>query len=100
MRVLIPAVPVADHRDALRIGRSYREMRAGDAIALSKAAAELLVQPCVGAFPEQIDVVLGQQDVSPIGLPSAARRRGRIGARRCENPEPGRAIGETGEELL
>src|SRR5487761_2344878 len=77
-------------RDALRVRRPYAEMRAGDAVALAKVAAELLVQPCVGAFLEQIDVVVGQQDCSPIGLPPAPPPCGKPPNGNTDRPRRGR----------
>src|SRR6185437_4654437 len=51
-----PAVPLSDHGDGARVRGPDGEMRAG----LRKVAAELPVEVGVRAFPEEIDVVLGQ----------------------------------------
>jgi hypothetical protein len=53
----IPAVELAHKRYALRIGRPNREMRAAPAIHLHQVGPELLEQPSVLAFIEQMQVI-------------------------------------------
>ena len=61
MRVGIPAVEVADHGDALGVRRPDREVSALLSVNLGQVRAELLEQPVVVAFVEQMKIVAGQQ---------------------------------------
>src|ERR1043165_4421033 len=54
----VPAVPVADHGDRLRVGRPDGEVSR----VAEEMRAELLVQPAVGPFAEKILVVPRQGD--------------------------------------
>ena len=57
VRVGIPAVEVADHRDALGIGRPHREVGARLAVEFGQVRAKLLEEPVVLAFVEQMKIV-------------------------------------------
>src|SRR5580704_863152 len=61
MRVRVPAVEVADHRDAFRVGCPHSEVGAAPAVLLHYMRAELLVEARVFALVEQMQIEWGQQ---------------------------------------
>jgi hypothetical protein len=58
MRLGIPARPVCDHRDVPCVGGPHGEAMTG-AVRL-RMTAQAAIESRVGAFPEEIDVVIGQ----------------------------------------
>jgi hypothetical protein len=50
----VPIIEVSDDRYGLRVRRPHREMGSVP----GRVRAELVIEPDVAAFPEQIDVVL------------------------------------------
>ncbi len=56
----VPAVEVADHADAIRVGRPHREMHAGGRALRDAVRAELLERAVVGALAEQVQIEIGQ----------------------------------------
>ena len=57
----VPAVEVADHADAIGVGRPHGEMHAGRSIRRVIAVrAELLERAVVRAFAEQVQIEIGQ----------------------------------------
>ena len=64
----VPAVEVADHRDAAGIGGPDREAHALHAVDLAALGAKGLAEIAVAAFVEQIEVGLPQQETEGIGI--------------------------------
>ena len=56
MAAPVPAVPVADHGDALRIGRPHREDDPHHAFERRGMRPQLVVDPVVGALPEEVEI--------------------------------------------
>ena len=80
----VPAVEVADHGDALGVGRPDGELRAVAAVDGQGMSAELVVELEVVAFFEEIDVRLCEKAraVEDVGI----RAHGRVGVRRRPCP--------------
>ena len=57
----VPAVPVADHGHARGVRRPHREVRAGPALLLARVGAELLPEPEVAPFVEEVEVVVAEE---------------------------------------
>ncbi len=64
----VPEIEVADHADALRIRREHDEGHAVDAVERARMRAELVIEPLVGAFTEQIEIEVGEHRREPIGV--------------------------------
>ena len=64
----IPEVEVADHADPPRVRREHDERDAGDAVQRHRMRAELVVQPLLRAFTEQIEIELGQNRRKAVGV--------------------------------
>ena len=56
VHIRVPAVEIADHGDGAGIRRPYRETRRAG----TQPTTQLLVQPPMGTFAEQVDVLLAQ----------------------------------------
>ena len=69
----VPAIEVANHAHALRIGRPYGEVNAGDATDRHCVRAELLPRAQVRALAEQMEVVVRQDLTELIGIGDLAR---------------------------
>ncbi len=61
MAVVVPAVEVADHRDPGRVRRPDREERAVRFVDAHEVRAQLLVEPEMVPFLEEVDIMLRQQ---------------------------------------
>jgi len=59
MDAAIPLVEIADDADALRVGRPYGEVHAGDPGHFAKVCAELFVILEMSAFAEEVEIVVG-----------------------------------------
>ena len=64
----IPEIEIADHADPPRIGREHHEGDAVDAVERHRMRAELVVEPLMGAFAEQIQIEVGQDRRKAIGV--------------------------------
>ena len=64
----IPAVEVADHRDALRVGRPDGECRAARAIQGGRVGAQLLPGPQVPPFGQQPDIHVAQPRAEAVSV--------------------------------
>ena len=64
----IPEIEIADHADPPRIGREHHEGHAIDAIERHRMRAELVVDPLMGAFAEQIEIEVGQDRRKAVGI--------------------------------
>ncbi len=64
----VPEIEIADHADALRIRRQHHEGDAVDAFQRHRMRAELVVEPQLIAFAEQIQIEVGQHRRKPIGV--------------------------------
>ena len=62
MRIEIPAVEVADYRDAVSVRRPHGKVSAAPAIDVDDMRAEFLEQAVVLALVEQVQIVRGQQN--------------------------------------
>src|SRR5438874_1849733 len=60
MNLRLPAVEVADHRNALRIGGPNGEARAAHSVLFPQVGAELFVRAEVAPFRPQVLVEIGQ----------------------------------------
>jgi hypothetical protein len=79
MVAAVPAVEVADDRDAGRRGRPDREGDAEDPAEVARVRAQLLVDPVLVALVEEVEVLVAerrQEAVRVAELPDAAVRRG------------------------
>ena len=75
MAAAVPLVEVADHRDALGVGRPHREMHAGHPLVHDGMGAELVEQPQVRALGDVIVVERAEHRAEGVGveeLPGAA----------------------------
>ena len=68
MAAAVPEIEIADHADALRIGRPHREADASDAVERDDMGTELFVQPQVVALAQQVQIVVGEQGREAIGV--------------------------------
>ena len=68
MAARIPEIEIADHADPPRIGREHHEGDAVDAVERHRMRAELVVEPLVGAFAEQIEVEIAQDRRKTVGV--------------------------------
>ena len=73
MHAAVPAVEVADHAHALRVGRPHGEVHAGDAADRHHVRAELLPRAKVRALAEQVQVEVGEDLTELIGIDDLAR---------------------------
>ena len=64
----IPEIEIADHADAPRIRRQHHEGDAVDAVQRHRMRAELVVEPLMGAFAEQIEIEVGQNRRKAVGI--------------------------------
>ena len=64
----VPGVEIADHRDAARVGRPYREMHPGYAFMIEDMGAHLVVEPQMGAFRGIVVVERPQHRSEGIGI--------------------------------
>ncbi len=64
----VPGVPVADHADALGVGRPHGEDHAVHAVDAGPVGAELVVHAIVGALAEQVEIVVGQRRGEAVGI--------------------------------
>ena len=94
MALAIPAVEVADHRDARRVRRPDREVGPLDAFHGSRMRSELLVQAQVASLVEEVEILVAEQRHlarQPRRPPSRSRRRAGRGFRGSESStQPGR----------
>ena len=77
MPAAVPAVEVADHADAIRVGRPDREVHAGRAADRHRVRAELVVDAGVLALAEQVEVEVGEHAAVAIRIVDSRRRRRR-----------------------
>ena len=68
MPARIPEIEITDNADALRIRGEHDEADAIDAFELHRMGAELVIQPLMGAFAEQIEVEIAQDGGEAIGV--------------------------------
>ncbi len=68
MAARVPRIEVADHRDALGVGRPHREAHARDALDRHDIGAERLGQLEVPSFVEQMQIELTQQWAEGVGI--------------------------------
>ncbi len=64
----VPAVPVAHHAHAARVGGPHREAVAVHAVEARRVRAELVVDAVVGAFAEEMQIEVGQRGRKAIGI--------------------------------
>ncbi len=64
----VPEVEITDHADALGIGREHDEADTFGAVDRHRMRAELVVQPQVVAFAEQVKVVIAQDRQEAVGI--------------------------------
>ena len=86
----IPEIEVADDADPLRVRRKDDEGHARHALQHHRMGAKLLVKPLVGAFAEQVKVVVGQHRRKAIGVVEIDHRLAEAGAQLIR----GRAVGK------
>jgi hypothetical protein len=64
----IPEVEVTDHADPFGAGGEHDEADSVGAVDRHRMRAELIVEPQVGAFPEQIKIVVAQDRQEAVGI--------------------------------
>ena len=64
----IPEIEIADHADPPCVGREHHEGDAVDAVERHRMRAELVVEPLMGAFAEQIKIEIGQHRRKAVGI--------------------------------
>ena len=99
MAAPVPAVPVADHGDALRIGRPHREDDPRHAFERRGMRSQLVVDPVVGALPEEVEIEARQgrgKAVRVFDLDRMPPAVGRADAVRDKEPAGELALPETG----
>ena len=68
MDAAVPAVEVADHADAIGVGRPHREVHADGRADGDAVRAELLERAVMGALAEQVEIEVGQDAAVAIGI--------------------------------
>ena len=68
MDASVPAVEIADHADALGVGRPDREVDAVGVADAQRVRAELVVDPGVVPFAEQIEIEIGDDAAVPVRI--------------------------------
>ena len=64
----IPEIEIADHADGLGVRRQHHERDAVHAIERHRMRAELLVDPPVGAFAQQIEIEVAEHGREAVGI--------------------------------
>src|SRR3954469_8552560 len=68
MPARIPEVEVADDADPPRIGSEYNESHPIDPVERHRVRTELVVEPLMGAFAEQIEIEIAQHRREAVGV--------------------------------
>ena len=82
----VPAIEVADHRDASRVRRPDGEVHARGAGMLDRVGAQPLPQPAMGALADEIVVHLAQDRREAIGVVHLPRAAIIVGAQGVAEP--------------
>ena len=64
----VPEIEIADDADALGVRRQHHEGDAVDAVERHRVRAELVVDPLMGAFAEQMEIEVGQDRRKAVGV--------------------------------
>ena len=64
----VPEIEIADDADALGVRRQHHEGHAVDAVQRHRMRAELVVDPLMGAFAEQMEIEVGQDRRKAVGV--------------------------------
>ncbi len=64
----IPEIEIADHADRFGVRRQHHERDAVDAIERHRMRAELVIDPPVGAFAQQIEIEVAEHGREAVGI--------------------------------